>query len=290
MSTTRTHFTFRVDIWDDTGDSIVEHVSGRLTKVFDSDSGLRNSVAFDDVGDCGTGNQHIGAQLASSGSHHHENGRKESKKLKQSDNASNNRNFVAQIPSIKPVCRCSKHIVILVANFSRMPPSRPRTSARSVAPASRPGLCQPRIPEDRKERSASAVKRIGTAFAIMDDESLDGHGLHCVRGDANSGMADARCGAEQNHALLCAERRRRPCHSYSRRQLFANATIAASRDSLIPVCRRRRDADYSFASVRPCCLHGLILSSSAALRDAVIRSAFTSAVSELSAQPREPSG
>jgi hypothetical protein len=28
MSTTRTHFTFRVDIWDDTGDSIVEHVAG----------------------------------------------------------------------------------------------------------------------------------------------------------------------------------------------------------------------------------------------------------------------
>jgi hypothetical protein len=28
MSTTRTHFTFRVDIWDDTSDSIVEHVAG----------------------------------------------------------------------------------------------------------------------------------------------------------------------------------------------------------------------------------------------------------------------
>jgi hypothetical protein len=25
---TKTHFTFRVDIWDDTGDSIVEHVAG----------------------------------------------------------------------------------------------------------------------------------------------------------------------------------------------------------------------------------------------------------------------
>jgi hypothetical protein len=42
----------------------------------------------------------------------------------------------------------------------------------------------------------------------MDDESLDGHGLHCMRGDANSGMADAGCGAEQDHALLCGERRR----------------------------------------------------------------------------------
>jgi hypothetical protein len=28
----------------------------------------------------------------------------------------------------------------------------------------------------------------------VDDESLDGHGLHCVRGDANSGMADAGIG------------------------------------------------------------------------------------------------
>jgi hypothetical protein len=25
---TKTHFTFRVDIWDDSGDSIVEHVAG----------------------------------------------------------------------------------------------------------------------------------------------------------------------------------------------------------------------------------------------------------------------
>jgi hypothetical protein len=63
----------------------------------------------------------------------------------------------------------------------------------------------------------------------VDDESLDGHGLHCVRGDANSGMADAGCGAEQDHALLCGERRRRLSHSYSRRQLLANAAIAASR-------------------------------------------------------------
>ena len=59
--------------------------------------------------------------------------------------------------------------------------------------------------------------------------ALDGHGLHCVRGDAISGMADAGCGAEQDHALLCGERRRRPCHSYSAVQLLANAAIAASR-------------------------------------------------------------
>jgi hypothetical protein len=25
---TKTHFAFRVDIWDDTGDSIVEHIAG----------------------------------------------------------------------------------------------------------------------------------------------------------------------------------------------------------------------------------------------------------------------
>jgi hypothetical protein len=39
-------------------------------------------------------------------------------------------------------------------------------------------------------------KRIGPALAIMDDESFDGHGLHCMRGDANSGMADAGCGVD----------------------------------------------------------------------------------------------
>ena len=45
-----------------------------------------------------------------------------------------------------------------------------RTSARSFAPV-RGRLCQPRIPEDRKERSASAVrKRIGPALAIVDEE------------------------------------------------------------------------------------------------------------------------
>src|SRR5262249_16740621 len=73
-----------------------------------------------------------------------------------------------------------------------------------------------------KERSASAVrKRIGPALAIVDDESFDGHGLHCGRSDANSSMADAGCGAEQDHALLCGERGRRLCHSYSRRRLLA---------------------------------------------------------------------
>ena len=61
--------------------------------------------------------------------------------------------------------------VIPAASSSRTPPSRPRASARSLAPASRPGLGQPRIPEDRKERSASAVrKRIGPALAIVDEE------------------------------------------------------------------------------------------------------------------------
>ena len=73
----------------------------------------------------------------------------------------------------------SRHAFTPAANSSRRRPSRRRASARSVAPASLSGLCQPRIPEDRKERSASAVrKRIGPALAIVDDESLDGHGLH----------------------------------------------------------------------------------------------------------------
>src|SRR5215831_18594816 len=95
------------------------------------------------------------------------------------------------------------------ASLLRTPPSRPRASAGSVAPASRPSLCQPRIPKDCQECSASAIrKRIGPALAIVDEESLDGHGLHCVRGDANSSMAHAGCGAEQDHALLCGERRR----------------------------------------------------------------------------------
>jgi len=91
-------------------------------------------------------------------------------------------------------------------------------------------LCQPRIPKDRKERRASAVReRIVASLAIVDDESLDRHGLHCVRGDANGGMADAGCGAEQDHALFCGELRRHLCHGYSLRQLLANAVIAASR-------------------------------------------------------------
>ena len=51
-------------------------------------------------------------------------------------------------------------------------------------------LCQPRIPKDRKERRASAVReRIVAGLAIVDDESLDRHGLHCVRGDANGARA-----------------------------------------------------------------------------------------------------
>ena len=102
---------------------------------------------------------------------------------------------------------------------------------------------------ESKERSASAVcKRIGPALAIVDDESLDGHGLHCVRSDANSGMADAGCGAEQDHALLCGERCCRLCHSYSRRQPFANAAIAASRVAAYP-CVGVRSSWYSKASV-----------------------------------------
>src|SRR5262249_53902785 len=102
-------------------------------------------------------------------------------------------------------------------------------SSSSPPPLLPAALCQPRIPKDRKERRASAIReRIVAGLAIVDDESLDRHGLHCVRGDANGGRADAGCGAEQDHALLCGERRRHLCHGYSRRQLLANAAIAAS--------------------------------------------------------------
>ena len=40
-------------------------------------------------------------------------------------------------------------------------------------------------------------------------------------------LTPVRC--KQDHALLRGERRRRLCHSYSRRQLFAKVAIAASR-------------------------------------------------------------
>src|SRR5207247_7984125 len=77
-------------------------------------------------------------------------------------------------PNVAAICALmsTRHSYLVdtyfAANSSRTPPSRPRASARSVAPASRPGLCQPRIPKDRKERSASAVrKRLGPALAIV---------------------------------------------------------------------------------------------------------------------------
>jgi len=42
-------------------------------------------------------------------------------------------------------------------------------------------------------------------------------------------MVDPGRGAEQDHSVLRAEVRRQLCHVYSRRQLLANADIAASR-------------------------------------------------------------
>jgi hypothetical protein len=105
---------------------------------------------------------------------------------------------------------------IPAASSWRTPSSRPRASARSVAPASRPGLCQPRIPEDRKERSASAIrKRIAQCSPWP---------------SRDSSSTIARAGpAEQDHVLLCGEWRCRLCHNYSGRQLLGNAAIAASR-------------------------------------------------------------
>jgi hypothetical protein len=66
---------------------------------------------------------------------------------------------IAARATLRLAFKSSKPDLTSFANFSRTPPSRPRASARSVAPDSRPRLCQPRIPEDRKERSASAVRK-----------------------------------------------------------------------------------------------------------------------------------
>jgi hypothetical protein len=132
------------------------------------------------------------------------------------------------IPTVSPTdtCRSGYCRRQLLANVAIAASARRCAALLRLAA----GLCQSRISKDRKERSASAIRgRICSALAIVDDEPLDGHGLHCGHGDANSGMADAGCGAEQNHSLLGSKRRRRLCHSYSRRQLLANAAMAASR-------------------------------------------------------------
>jgi hypothetical protein len=48
------------------------------------------------------------------------------------------------------------------------------------------GLFQARIIEDCRQRRASAVReRVGSGLAIVDDESLDGHGLHRMVDDAD---------------------------------------------------------------------------------------------------------
>jgi hypothetical protein len=63
------------------------------------------------------------------------------------------------------------------------------------------------------ESRTSAVREyICPAFTIVRDESPDGHGLHRVRSDADSSMADAGRGAEQDHPVLRVELRRRFCH------------------------------------------------------------------------------
>src|SRR5215471_10560396 len=72
------------------------------------------------------------------------------------------------------------------------------------------------IRKDGRKRSAAAVrKRIHPALAIVCDEPPDGHGLHRMVGDANRAVNNAGRDAEQNHAVLGAEGRRRLFHYLS---------------------------------------------------------------------------
>src|SRR5262245_47553931 len=87
------------------------------------------------------------------------------------------------------------------------------------APASRLLFgCNPNlgiIKYGRKRGAAAVRKRIHPALAIVRDESPDGHGLHRMVGDANRAVNNAGRDAEQNHAVLWAECRRRLVHYLS---------------------------------------------------------------------------
>jgi hypothetical protein len=74
-------------------------------------------------------------------------------------------------------------------------------------------LIQPSIFKHRCKRSEAAVgERIGPALTIVRDESPYGHGLHRMYGDADRALVNAGRYAEQNHSILCAERRLRFFH------------------------------------------------------------------------------
>jgi hypothetical protein len=74
---------------------------------------------------------------------------------------------------------------------------------------------QPSIHQDPRERGPPAVREcICPAFAIVSDESPDGHGLHRMGEDADRRVIDAGRGAEQDHSILCIKPRRRLlCHA-----------------------------------------------------------------------------
>jgi len=72
---------------------------------------------------------------------------------------------------------------------------------------------KPRILKNYSERRAFAIcERIRPTLPIVYDESTDGHGLHCSSENSDSGVIDTSRGAEQNHAILRIEFRRRLCH------------------------------------------------------------------------------
>jgi hypothetical protein len=85
------------------------------------------------------------------------------------------------------------------------------TAGGTVVPLRKlPGvaLYQPSIFKHRRKRSAAAIgERIGPALTIVRDESPYGHRLHGIYGDADGALINAGRDAEQNHPVLCAERR-----------------------------------------------------------------------------------
>jgi len=58
-------------------------------------------------------------------------------------------------------------------------------------------------------RVARRREHIGWGPPVVLDESADGHRLHGLRGDSDIGVVDTRCDAEQDHAVLSGQVRRR---------------------------------------------------------------------------------
>jgi hypothetical protein len=82
----------------------------------------------------------------------------------------------------------------------------------------------------RRERSAAAVReRVGPALTIVRDETPDGHGLHGMVGDADRAVDNGGRDAEQITRSCALSFVVSFSMAYSRRQLLANAAMAASR-------------------------------------------------------------